>query len=255
MVSDENAQVVWQDRYEPFGGDEELSGTIENTYKFTGKGYDPDADLYYFNARWYDKDVGRFISEDPLWGNIWDPQSLNRFAYGRNNPYRYTDPSGNITESVSFDDNYGDVTDDSWRNSPNEGDQGGGNDMTTPTEQPESYEDAIRKKIRDDRAASEAMKELRDFLDNFQTPKERMLRRAIELKKAIQDAAIQAEKYKAALALIAAGEGYIALGWGVVKVAENPQMKAVGTISMVVGAAKVVAACAYIHKVSTDPDW
>ena len=76
MISDENSQVVWQKRYTPFGGSEEESGTIENTYAYTGKGYDSDADLYYFNARWYDSEVGRFISEDPLWGNIFDPQSL-----------------------------------------------------------------------------------------------------------------------------------------------------------------------------------
>ena len=65
MISDGNAQVVWQKRYEPFGGEEEQSGSIENTYQFTGKGYDSDADLYYFNARWYDKDVGRLVTPKP----------------------------------------------------------------------------------------------------------------------------------------------------------------------------------------------
>ena len=103
MISDDNALMVWQKRYTPFGGDEEQSGTIENTYQFTGKGWDEDAQLFYFNARWYDADVGRFISEDPLWGNIRDPQSLNRFAYGRNNPYRYTDPSGMISVKAGVD--------------------------------------------------------------------------------------------------------------------------------------------------------
>ncbi len=50
----------------------------------------------------YDPDIGRFISEDPLWGKILDPQSLNRFAYGRNNPFRFIDPTGmfNIDEEV-----------------------------------------------------------------------------------------------------------------------------------------------------------
>ncbi len=57
--------------------------------------------MFYFNARWYDSDIGRFISEDPLWGNILDPQSLNRFAYGRNNPYRFTDPTGRATYSIN----------------------------------------------------------------------------------------------------------------------------------------------------------
>jgi len=61
MISDENALVVWQKRYTPFGDTEEESGTIEDTYQFTGKGWDEDAGLFYFNARWYDADVGRFI--------------------------------------------------------------------------------------------------------------------------------------------------------------------------------------------------
>ena len=41
-----------------------------------------------------DPDTGRFISEDPLWGNIFDPQSLNRFRYARNNPFRFKDTTG-----------------------------------------------------------------------------------------------------------------------------------------------------------------
>jgi RHS repeat-associated protein len=82
MISDVTGTVVWEDRYEPFGEDEAQSGSIENTYKFTGKGKDPDTGLFYFNARWYDPDLDRFINEDPLWGSIFDPQSLNRFAYG-----------------------------------------------------------------------------------------------------------------------------------------------------------------------------
>ena len=111
MISDENILVVWQKRYTPFGGDEEQSGTIENTYQFTGKGWDEDAGLFYFNARWYDADVGRFISEDPLWGNILDPQSLNRFAYGRNNPYRFTDPTGKHLGGYNGSNDYHDLDD------------------------------------------------------------------------------------------------------------------------------------------------
>jgi RHS repeat-associated protein len=75
------------------------------TYQFTGKGWDEDVQLFYFNARWYDKDVGRFISEDPLWGSIFDPQSLNRFAYGRNNPYKYTDPTGMFNLNTGEEEN------------------------------------------------------------------------------------------------------------------------------------------------------
>ncbi|MBN2628384.1 MAG: C40 family peptidase [Spirochaetales bacterium] len=51
-----------------------------------------DAQLDYFNARWYDADTGRFITEDPIRaGQMW-------FAYANNNPMRFIDPSGLISE-------------------------------------------------------------------------------------------------------------------------------------------------------------
>ena len=44
--------------------------------------------LYYFNARWYDPGLGRFITEDPV------KDGINWFAYANNNPLRYIDPTG-----------------------------------------------------------------------------------------------------------------------------------------------------------------
>src|SRR5215469_6483398 len=38
--------------------------------------------------------LGRFNSPDPLGGDIGDPQTLNRYAYVRNNPLTLTDPTG-----------------------------------------------------------------------------------------------------------------------------------------------------------------
>jgi len=109
LVTDVTGAVVWSERYKPFGSAETQSGSITNDYRFTGKAWDAEAGLFYFNARWQDPDTGRFISEDPLWGNILDPQSLNRFAYGRNNPFRYTDPMGRNFEGSDDDlmDPYG----------------------------------------------------------------------------------------------------------------------------------------------------
>lgn len=44
----------------------------------------------YFNARWYDPDLGRFTTEDPI------RDGLNWYAYANNNPLRFVDPSGQI---------------------------------------------------------------------------------------------------------------------------------------------------------------
>ena len=47
-----------------------------------------------YNARWYDSLTGRFISPDTIIPDPANPQSFNRYSYVRNNPLRYTDPSG-----------------------------------------------------------------------------------------------------------------------------------------------------------------
>jgi RHS repeat-associated protein len=55
---------------------------------YTGKKIDRDTGLYYFNARWYDPELGRFITEDPV------KDGVNWFSYVANNPLRYTDSTG-----------------------------------------------------------------------------------------------------------------------------------------------------------------
>ena len=55
--------------------------------------------MYFYNARYYDPTLGRFISPDTIVTSPANPQSLNRYAYVLNNPLRYTDPTGHLTES------------------------------------------------------------------------------------------------------------------------------------------------------------
>jgi len=50
----------------------------------------------YYVARWYDPQVGRFLSPDSIVPEPGNPQGLNRFSYVNNNPTRYTDASGHI---------------------------------------------------------------------------------------------------------------------------------------------------------------
>jgi len=53
--------------------------------KFTGQRLDGTG-LYYYNARYYDPTIGRFISPDNVAPNYWNPQDLNRYSYVHNNP-------------------------------------------------------------------------------------------------------------------------------------------------------------------------
>ena len=74
------------------------SGEFANPYQFVG-GYGcstEETGLVYMRARYYAPSIGRFISRDPLWGNVYHPQSLNRYVYTQNNPVNVVDPSGEI---------------------------------------------------------------------------------------------------------------------------------------------------------------
>jgi RHS repeat-associated protein len=65
--------------------------------KFTGKERDSESGLDYFGARFDASSMGRFTSPDPVFINVMrvmDPQRLNLYAYGRNNPLVFFDPTG-----------------------------------------------------------------------------------------------------------------------------------------------------------------
>ncbi|MDD3626783.1 MAG: RHS repeat-associated core domain-containing protein [bacterium] len=96
MITDVNGNIEEHNKYEPFGDiiwSESYIDT-DNNYKFTGKERDKESNLDYFNARYLDTKLGRFIKADVLWGNIYNPQCLNRYVYCINNPIKYLDKEG-----------------------------------------------------------------------------------------------------------------------------------------------------------------
>ena len=56
--------------------------------------YNPESNLFLTPARSYGSTPGRWMSPDPLGGDITNPQSLNRYAYALNNPTSFIDPLG-----------------------------------------------------------------------------------------------------------------------------------------------------------------
>jgi RHS repeat-associated protein len=62
--------------------------------KFTGKERDAETGLDFLLARYMSGAQGRFTSPDPVGGSLADPQTLNKYAYVRNNPLNLTDPTG-----------------------------------------------------------------------------------------------------------------------------------------------------------------
>jgi RHS repeat-associated protein len=90
LITDETKNIVESATYHPFG---ESNQEGSEDYLFTGKECDATG-LYYYGARYYDPEIGRFITRDPLIGRRIAPQSLNRYTYCLNNPIKYTDPDG-----------------------------------------------------------------------------------------------------------------------------------------------------------------
>jgi RHS repeat-associated protein len=79
----------------PFGDSQSCTGTPDATEQhFTSKEHDTESGLDYFGARYYANVLGRFNSADPGPYIAADPQTWNRYAYSRNDPTNYIDPSG-----------------------------------------------------------------------------------------------------------------------------------------------------------------
>lgn len=94
QVTDSAGAGLGQQRYFPFGGIRYSTGTLPTDYGFTGQRLDAATGLMYYNARYYDPVLGRFIQADNIAPDLLNPQAFNRYSYVYNNPLRYNDPSG-----------------------------------------------------------------------------------------------------------------------------------------------------------------
>jgi len=142
MLTDKMGDVVQIYNYDAFGKPN-VTAWDKNPYKFTGREYDPDSQLYYYRARFYDADTGRFIQKDPLTiegtrttplvvskptgqcmsysfmpglpstyyssENLQRPITLHRYIYTLDNPLNYTDPFG-LLALATFDLNFFQLT-------------------------------------------------------------------------------------------------------------------------------------------------
>jgi len=86
-LTNEKGHVVDEITYDAFGNG---TGSKETRYDYTGRERDPLTGLLFYRARWYDSQIGRFISEDP----IGLAGGINQFAYVGNSPQNAKDPSG-----------------------------------------------------------------------------------------------------------------------------------------------------------------
>ena len=73
-----------------------LSSTVgaANPFRYRGYYYDTETGWYYLNTRYYDPNVGRFLSPDTILGANSGLLGYNLYAYCNNNPVMFVDPSG-----------------------------------------------------------------------------------------------------------------------------------------------------------------
>jgi RHS repeat-associated protein len=92
--TDPNRVVLRRSEYEPYG--KLLNRPERDGVGYTGHVTDSQTGLVYMQQRYYDEDLGRFLSVDPVSANGDTGGNFNRYAYANNNPYLFVDPDGRL---------------------------------------------------------------------------------------------------------------------------------------------------------------
>jgi RHS repeat-associated protein len=91
-LTDTNGGMLGILAYDSFGN---VVGSANTRYDYTGRERDADTGLIYSRAHWYDPQLGRFISEDP----VGFAGGVNFYAYVENSPLALTDPTGEMPQN------------------------------------------------------------------------------------------------------------------------------------------------------------
>ena len=100
-VTNASAAVLRTREYEPYG-------QLVNQPAFNGPGYtghvqDAATGLTYMQQRYYDPEIGVFLSVDPVGAYEQPIGQFHRYRYANSNPYRFTDPDGRIPLETIWD--------------------------------------------------------------------------------------------------------------------------------------------------------
>ena len=103
VVLNDKGDAVTRTEYKPYGETWVQEGDKTNRPKFNSQELDPETGYYFYNARYYEAEIGRFITADNVIDGEYSTQGWNRFSYVKNNPVRYKDPSGHSKKDAEHD--------------------------------------------------------------------------------------------------------------------------------------------------------
>ncbi|WP_412758400.1 GH-E family nuclease [Leptospira cinconiae] len=95
-VLDEEAHTLTRNEYQPYGETFVQVGNTDLAPKYNSQELDRESEFYFYNARYYDPALARFLTADTIIAGENDTQAWNRFSYVRGNPILYKDPTGHI---------------------------------------------------------------------------------------------------------------------------------------------------------------
>lgn len=99
LTTNSSGTLVSKQLFYAYGEVRWSSGTTPTTIGYTGQRRDSGlGSLMFYNARYYSPLLSRFVSADTLVPEASNSQDFNRYAYVRNNPLKYIDPTGHFTE-------------------------------------------------------------------------------------------------------------------------------------------------------------
>ena len=99
----DNAQTVINSyAYDAFGNLKSANESTPNSFKYVGEQYDGETGLIFLRKRYYDPQLGRFLSKDPFPGYVQAPQTKNPYPYVANNPVNSIDPLGLAVGAPGF---------------------------------------------------------------------------------------------------------------------------------------------------------
>jgi len=94
-LTNTSGALIEREAYDAYGN---TAGSSLTRYGYTGRERDSISGLMYYRARWYDAQIGRFVSEDP----IGLAGGINQFGYVNGNPQNGVDPSGLYDVDVHY---------------------------------------------------------------------------------------------------------------------------------------------------------